>query len=338
MLKQMTQKCLIIAEAGVNHNGSITLARQMVDAAAKSGADFIKFQTFRTDQLVTKDAPKADYQMRGENSFESQFEMLSRLEINEAGFRDLANYAAEKRIGFLSTPFDMDSARFLNTLNLDAFKVSSGDLTNTPFLRQLSKFGKPLIISTGMALLGEVEEALYVLKREGFPEEKITLLHCTTEYPAPTEEINLRAMLTIANAFPGLGYGYSDHSEGIEIAIAAVALGAQIIEKHFTLDRQMSGPDHAASLEPTELAKMILAIRNVSAAMGDGWKRPSSSEIKNRMVARKSIVASSQIRSGEILTENNITVLRPGSGISPTRWDDIIGQKAGRDYLPGDLI
>ncbi|VVE01062.1 N-acetylneuraminate synthase [Pandoraea anhela] len=287
---------------------------------------------------MTRTAQKADYQKRTTGHSESQFEMLKKLELDEDAFRDLAAYAKSKRIGFLSTPFDIESARFLATLGVTAFKVSSGDLTNIPFLRELATMGLPIILSSGMATLGEIEEAVEACEKAGVPIDKLTLLHCTTEYPAPAEEINLRAMQTIAAAFPGATFGYSDHSEGIEIPIAAVALGAQVIEKHFTLDRSMEGPDHKASLEPDELTAMVRAIRRVGVALGDGRKRPTASELPNRQIARKSIVAARPIAKGEVFSEQNLSIRRPGNGISPARWDSLIGQPAARDYAQDETI
>lgn len=334
----MTDRCIVIAEAGVNHNGSVELAHRLVDVAAQAGADFVKFQTFRTEALVTRDAPKAEYQKRTTGLDENQFDMLKRLELPESAFRDLAAYAASKNIGFLSTPFDLESAQFLATLGIGSFKVSSGDLTNIPFLRQLCRFGLPIILSSGMATLGEVEEAVEACEQSGISGERLTLLHCTTEYPAPPHEVNLRAMLTMAAAFPGMTIGYSDHTEGIDIPIAAVALGAKVIEKHFTLDRTMDGPDHKASLEPDELRAMVASIRRVSGALGDGRKRPTASEIPNRAIARKSIVAARPIAKGEVFTENNLSVRRPGTGMPPSRWDTLLGQSAPRDYAQDEPL
>ncbi|KMY86512.1 N-acetylneuraminate synthase [Candidatus Paraburkholderia calva] len=334
----MSVHCTVIAEAGVNHNGSLELAHRLIDVAAEAGADFVKFQTFRTEALVTRDAQKAAYQKRTTGHGETQFDMLKRLEIDQDCFRELAAYAASKKISFLSTPFDIESARFLATLGVNAFKVSSGDLTNIPFLRELAAMGKPIILSSGMATLGEIEEAVEACEQGGISIDKLTLLHCTTEYPAPAEKINLWAMQTIAQAFPGAIHGYSDHSEGIEIPIAAVALGAQVIEKHFTLDRSMEGPDHKASLEPSELAAMVRAIRRVGVALGDGRKRPTASEMLNRAIARKSIVAARPIAKGEVFSAENLAVRRPGNGISPARWDSLLGQPATRDYSQNELI
>lgn len=334
----MTDHCIVIAEAGVNHNGSVELAHRLVDVAAQAGADFVKFQTFRTEALVTRSAPKAEYQKRTTGHVENQFDMLKRLELPESAFRDLAAYAASKNVGFLSTPFDLESAHFLATLGIGSFKVSSGDLTNIPFLRQLCRFGLPIILSSGMATLGEVEEAVEACEESGTGSDRLTLLHCTTEYPAPPHEVNLRAMLTMAAAFPGTTIGYSDHTEGIDIPIAAVALGARVIEKHFTLDRNMDGPDHKASLEPDELREMVRSIRRVGGALGDGRKRPTASEMPNRAIARKSIVAARPIAKGEVFSESNLSVRRPGTGMPPSRWDTLLGQAALRDYAQDEPI
>lgn len=328
----MKQHCIVIAEAGVNHNGSLDLAYRLIDAAVEAGADFVKFQTFRAEALVTRAAPKADYQKRSTDRAESQFDMLKRLELPQSAFRELAAYCATKHIGFLSTPFDIESAHFLASLGMSAFKVSSGDLTNTPFLRELASFGLPMILSSGMATLGEIEQAVETLETAGIPAEKLTLLHCTTEYPAPPQEVNLRAMHTLRAAFPEATIGYSDHTEGIDISIASAALGAQVVEKHFTLDRSMEGPDHKASLEPQELALMVASIRRIESALGDGRKRPTASELPNRLIARKSIVAARPIAKGELFSTDNLSVRRPGSGLSPTQWDLVIGQPAPRDY------
>jgi N,N'-diacetyllegionaminate synthase len=330
--------CAIIAEAGVNHNGSIELAFRLVDAAAQARADYVKFQTFRTEKLVTRDAPKAAYQKQTSGASESQFDMLKRLELPPSAFREIADHCSEKGIAFLSTPFDAESAAFLAGIGTKALKIGSGDLTDIPFLRELGAIGLPIILSTGMATLGEVEDALETLEVAGTPLERITVLHCTTEYPAPVEEVNLRAMLTLGAAFPRVSIGYSDHTEGIDIPIAAAALGARVIEKHVTLDRAMEGPDHRASLEPQELAQMVRAVRRVTSALGDGRKRPSASELPNRLVARKSIVASRAIAKGETLSPDNLTVRRPGSGISPSQWDRVVGTFATRDYAADDPI
>ncbi|CAD6540457.1 N,N'-diacetyllegionaminic acid synthase [Paraburkholderia kirstenboschensis] len=334
----MTQHCTVIAEAGVNHNGSLDLAYQLIDAAAAAGADYVKFQTFRAESLVTRAAPKAEYQKATTDNAESQFDMLKRLELPQEAFAELAKYCAQKNIGFMSTPFDLEAARMLANLGMSTFKVSSGDLTNVPFLREIGKLGRPVILSSGMATLGEIEDAVAALQGVGTPIEQITLLHCTTEYPAPAEEVNLLAMNTIRAAFPGATIGYSDHTRGIDIPIAATALGAQVIEKHFTLDRTMTGPDHKASLEPAELDAMVKAIRRVSLALGTGRKQPTASEIPNRLIARKSIVAARPIARGETLSEQNLAVRRPGNGLSPARWDEVVGKSAARDYAQDEPI
>jgi N-acetylneuraminate synthase len=330
--------CTIIAEAGVNHNGSVELAFRLVDAAAQAGADYVKFQTFRTEKLVTRQAPKANYQKLTSGAGESQFDMLKRLELPPSAFRDIAAYCGQQKIGFLSTPFDAKSAAFLVDIGMQALKVSSGDLTDIPLLRQLGAMGLPIILSTGMATLGEVDDALEALEAAGTPLERVTILHCTTEYPAPVQDVNLRAMLTLGTAFPRASIGYSDHTEGIDIPIAAAALGARVLEKHVTLDRSMEGPDHRASLEPQELAQMVRAVRRVTSALGDGRKRPSESERPNRLIARKSIVASRAIAKGEMLSADNLTVRRPGSGISPAQWDRVVGTAATRDYAADEPI
>lgn len=334
----MKPSCAIIAEAGVNHNGSIELALRLVDEAARAGADYVKFQTFRADKLVARHAPKADYQKQTCGASESQYEMLKRLELPESAFRDIAAYCARTGIAFLSTPFDIESAHFLAGLGMSALKVASGDLTDIPFLRQLGAMGLPIVLSTGMATLGEVEDALEALESAGTPFERITVLHCTTEYPAPLDEVNLRAMVTLGAAFARVAIGYSDHTEGIDIPIAAAALGARVIEKHLTLDRSMAGPDHRASLAPPEFARMVQAVRRVSCALGDGRKRPSLAELPNRVAARKSIVASRPIERGETFSPDNLAVRRPGSGISPARWDSIVGTRATRAYAADEPI
>ena len=324
-------KIFIIAEAGVNHNGSLERAIQMVDVAAEAGADAIKFQTFKAERVIARTAPKADYQKAATGSEESQLEMVKKLELDEEAHTALINHCKEKRVVFLSTPFDLESIDLLNNLGLEIFKIPSGEITNLPYLRKLGALRKRLILSTGMADLGEIEDALDVLTESGTPIENITVLHCNTEYPTPFEDVNFRAMLTISQAF-GVAVGYSDHTLGIEIPIAAAALGASVIEKHFTLDRNMEGPDHRASLEPNELKSMVTAIWNIEKAMGKGIKKPSPSELKNKSIARKSIVAARDIRKGEVLTETNLTVKRPGTGISPMRWDEVIGTKSERVY------
>lgn len=324
----------IIAEAGVNHNGSYELACKLVDEAKLAGADCIKFQTFKSENLVSHKAKKADYQKKTTGD-SSQLDMLKNLELSYDEFINLKNYCDEKGITFLSTPFDQESIDFLNTIDMPFWKIPSGEITNLLYLEALAKTGKPVVMSTGMCEMGEIEAAIWILQEKGAGE--IKLLHCNTEYPTPYEDVNLKAMETMAKAF-GLDVGYSDHTRGIEVAIAAVALGACIIEKHFTLDRNMEGPDHKASLEPQELAAMVSGIRHIEKALGNGDKTPSASEKKNISVARKSIVAKKAIKAGDILTEDNITVKRPGSGISPMSWYDVIGKKAIKDFDEDELI
>jgi N,N'-diacetyllegionaminate synthase len=328
---------LIIAEAGVNHNGELALARRLVDAAATAGADLVKFQTFSADRLVTTDARKADYQSASSGADESQHAMLHRLELTRDMHTELLSHCRARRIGFFSTGFDIESMALLAGLGLDRFKIPSGEITNLPYLRYIGGLGKPLILSTGMATLGEIEAALAVLEQAGTPRERITVLHCNTQYPTPMADVNLRAMLTLRDAF-GVQVGYSDHTLGIEVAVAAVALGATVIEKHFTLDRSMSGPDHQASLEPAELTAMVTAIRNIERALGDGIKRPTPSEANNRPVARKSLVAACAVRRGEPFTEQNVTVKRPGTGLSPMQLDAVLGRKAPRDFAADELL
>ena len=329
----------IIAEAGVNHNGNEAIAHKLVDAAAEAGADAVKFQTFRASELVSASAPKALYQRRTTDVTESQLSMIRRLELDETAHRSLMEHCSQRGIRFLSSPFDLHSIDFLHSLGLEAFKIPSGEITNIPYLRRIGSCGVPVILSTGMSVLGEIEKALEVLEHVGTPRERITLLHCTTEYPAPVGEINLRAMETLLQAFPGIaGVGYSDHTQGIHIPVAAVAMGACVIEKHFSLDRNMEGPDHKASLEPDELASMVRAIRDVERARGDGIKRPTDSELSNIRVARKSLVAARPIQKGEVFSEENLTVKRPGTGVSPLLWDDYIGRTALRNYQTGELI
>lgn len=330
-------KTFVIAEAGVNHNGSLELAKKLVDVAADAGADAVKFQTFKADKLVSKTAQKADYQKQTTAEDESQYEMIKKLELDEDAHRILISYCKEKSIMFLSTPFDHDSIDLLNGFGMPIFKIPSGEITNLPYLRHIGGLDKEVILSTGMADLGEVEDALNVLVGEGILKEKITVLHATTEYPCPIDEVNLRAMQTMQNAF-GVKVGYSDHTKGIEVPIAAVAMGASVIEKHFTLDCAMEGPDHKASLEPDELKAMVRAIRNIDQAIGDGIKKASKSEAKNIPISRKSIVAARPIKAGEVFCSDNLAVKRPGAGINPMRWDEIIGQVAQRDYLPDEVL
>ena len=330
-------RTFVIAEAGVNHNGSLEIAKKMVDVAVEAGADAIKFQTFKAEKVIAVNAPKAGYQMETTGSDESQLEMVKKLELDETAHTKLHQYCQEKDIQFLSTPFDLESIDLLNRLGLEIFKIPSGEITNLPYLRKLGALNKRLILSTGMADLGEIEDAVEVLTDSGTPLGHITVLHCNTEYPTPFEDVNLRAMLTIGHAF-GVAVGYSDHTRGIEVAVAATALGATVIEKHFTLDRNLQGPDHKASLEPDELKAMVQAIRNVEKALGDGIKRPSPSEVKNKPIARKSLVATQSIKTGELFSADNITAKRPGTGISPMRWDEVLGQVAQKDYEKDELI
>lgn len=324
----------IIAEAGVNHNGRFELACKLVDAAKDAGVDCIKFQTFKSSLLVSHNAQKADYQKdtTGEGS---QVDMLKKLELSYEEFLALKDYCDKVGICFLSTPFDFDSIAFLNSIDMPFWKVPSGEVTNYPYLVALAKTGKPVVMSTGMCEMNEIQAAIDALRENGTKD--IKLLHCNTEYPTPFEDVNLRAMATMREAF-GLEVGYSDHTKGIEVPVAAVALGATVIEKHFTLNRNMEGPDHKASLEPDELAKMVSSIRNIERALGKGDKTPSPSEKKNITVARKSIVAAKHIKAGEIFTAENITVKRPGTGISPMKWNDVLGAKAVRDFEEDELI
>ncbi len=330
-------RTLIIAEAGVNHNGDMALARQLIDHASRAGADLVKFQTFSADRLVTTNAPKAEYQTQTGRADESQHAMLQRLELSREMHLALISHCESCNIAFFSTAFDTSSVDMLVALGLDRFKIPSGEITNLPYLHHVGRLGGEIILSTGMATLGEIEAALEVLEEAGTPRDNISVLHCTTEYPTPMANVNLRAMLTIRDAF-GVRVGYSDHTSGIEVAIAAVALGATVIEKHFTLDRDLPGPDHRASLEPEELSAMVRAIRNIERALGEGIKGPSASEEKNKRVARKSIVASCHIRAGEVFSEGNLTVKRPGTGVSPMRWDEVLGRKAARDFGAEELI
>lgn len=327
----------IIAEAGVNHNGDINLAKKLIDAASNAGVDAVKFQTWKTELLVTEDAKMAGYQVENTGREETQFEMLKRLELSYSDFVKLKTYCDEKKIAFISTPDEESSATFLNNLQ-DMFKIGSGELTNTPFLRHIASFGKPIILSTGMGYLSEVEHAIFTLKEAGIFLSDITVLHATTDYPTAPCDVNLRAMTTIYNAFPGVAVGYSDHTLGIEIPIAAVALGAKVIEKHFTLDKKMKGPDHKASLEPNELTAMVSAIRNIDLALGNGWKVPTKTEQINRNIVRKSIIAGKSIPAGTVIRADMLEIKRPGNGIPPTRWDDVIGAIAKKNYSRGELI
>ena len=327
----------IIAEAGVNHNGSIELAKQLIDVAVETGVDAVKFQTFKAENLVSKSAQKAEYQKETTDTKESQFEMIKKLELDVDTHYELIEYCNSKNIMFLSTPFDLDSIELLDKLGLEIFKIPSGEITNLPYLRKIGALDKQVILSTGMADIGEIEDALDVLIDAGASKEKITVLHANTMYPTPMEDVNLRAMVTIGNTFD-VAFGYSDHTLGIEIDNAAVAMGAQVIEKHFTLDKSMEGPDHKASLEPYELKVMVKAIRNIEIALGSKVKKPSKSEIPNIQIARKSIVAKRAIKKGEQLNEDNLTTKRPANGINPMRWDEIIGTVANKNYAEEDLI
>lgn len=324
----------IIAEVGVNHNGNIEIAKRLIDTAKNCGADIVKFQTFNVKSLVSKYAKMAEYQKRNLGIAESQEKMLSKLAFDQQDFLELVRYCKEVDIHFLSTPFDVESIYFLESLQ-DIWKIPSGEITNYPYLIEIAKTGKEIILSTGMSTLEEVDAALDVLKNNGAG--KITLLHCTTEYPVPIEDVNLNAMLTLKEHC-GLDVGYSDHTQGIEVSIAAVAMGAKVIEKHFTLSKTMEGPDHKASLEPNELAALIKAVRNIELALGSGIKEPSESEKKNIVIARKSIVASRDIKKGEMFSKENITTKRPGNGINPMHWNQIMGKSAERDFMKDELI
>ena len=329
-------KTLIIAEAGVNHNGSIEMAKQLIDAAAVAGVDYVKFQTFKAEKLVTKDAKQAEYQQRNAAD-SSQYTMLKKLELTPRQHEELIIYCKQKGVRFLSTAFDLESIEYLHSLSLGVWKIPSGEITNYPYLKKIAQYGEPIIMSTGMCSMDDVEQAINVLLKNGLTKEQITLLHCNTEYPTPMQDVNLKAMLQLRDKF-GVKVGYSDHTKGIEVPIAAVALGAEVIEKHFTLDRNLPGPDHKASLESNELKAMVDAIRNIEQALGDGQKHVSASEGKNIAIARKSIVAAKDIKRGELLTEENLTTKRPGSGISPMRWEELIGTKAIRDFKEDELI
>lgn len=331
------KKVYIIAEAGVNHNGSVAIAKKLIDVASECGADAVKFQTFKTENIVSLNAQKADYQKQTTDRYESQFEMIKKLELDYNVHQDLINYANSKNIKFLSTPFDLESIELLDLLELDTFKIPSGEITNLPYLEKIGRLNKKIILSTGMSTLGEIEFALKILINNGTSRNNITVLHANTEYPTPVEDVNLKAMITIGKAFD-IKYGYSDHTLGIEVPIAATALGASIIEKHFTLDKMMEGPDHKASLEPRELKKMVESIRNIEKALGSPIKKPTDSEFKNISAARKSIVALRAIKKGEVFSEKNISIKRPGNGISPMRWYEVINSKALKSYDKDELI
>jgi len=337
MMNFSENRVIVIAEAGVNHNGSLEIAKKMVDAAVKAGADIIKFQTFVGEKVISRYAPKAKYQLETTAEGESQLDMVKKLEFSPSEHKELFNYCIQKNIQYLSSPFDLESIELLAEMNVKAIKIPSGEITNLPYLRKIGALQKTIILSTGMSTLGEIETAIDILTRAGTKRENIVLLHCTTEYPAPYEEVNLQAILTLQKAF-GLKTGLSDHTEGIEIAIAAAAMGASVIEKHFTLDKNMEGPDHKASLSPEELYQMIRTIRHVEKAMGNGIKKPSPSETANIPIVRKSIVAARPIARGEVFSPENITTKRPGTGISPMHWDYVIGKKAPRDFKEDELI
>ncbi|MEE3484961.1 MAG: N-acetylneuraminate synthase [Bacteroidales bacterium] len=330
---------LIIAEAGVNHNGSVETAKRMIDKAVEAGADVIKFQTFKSEKLVSKSAKQAEYQKRNIANAESdsQLDMLKKLELTESDHNELMDYCAKKQIRFFSTAFDMESIDYLHSLHVGLWKIPSGEITNYPYLKKIAQLGEPVILSTGMCEMEDIEAALKVLTDNGLSKDEISMLHCNTEYPTPFKDVNLLAMNELKDRF-GVRVGYSDHTKGIEVPIAAVALGAEIIEKHFTLDRNMEGPDHKASLEPDELKAMVSAIRNIELALGDGHKTISESERKNIAVARKSIVAAKNIKAGEVFNENNLTVKRPGNGISPMDWENVIGKTAKKDFVEDQLI
>lgn len=329
------QRTFIIAEAGVNHNGDIEIAKKMIDAASAAGADAVKFQTFKAERIVAINAPKAEYQIENTNNTESQYQMLKKLEIDKETHLELMEYCKEKNIMFLSTPFDIDSVRMLVELGIEIIKIPSGEITNLPYLREVARQKKKVILSTGMSNMQEVKEALDIIRQNGA--EDITVLHCNTQYPTPMEDVNLRAMISMREELE-LPVGYSDHTQGIEVPIAAVAMGATVIEKHFTLDKAMEGPDHKASLEPEELRKMVKSIRNIEKALGDGIKTISESEKDNLPIVRKSIVAACKIEKGELFTEKNLTVKRPGNGISPMKWDAIIGTVSDKTYEVDEVI
>jgi N,N'-diacetyllegionaminate synthase len=328
---------LIIGEAGVNHNGDIDIARKLIDVAVEAGVDMVKFQTFITEEGITGNAEKAEYQLSATDKNETQFEMIKKLELDREAHEELIRHCNQKGIRFLSTAFDHPSIDLLHKLNIPLYKIPSGEITNLPYLRYIGKMGKPVILSTGMATLKEVEDAINILEESGTLRDEITVLHCNTSYPTPMEDVNLKSMLTIQDEL-GVKIGYSDHTLGIEIPIASVAMGARVIEKHFTLDRNMEGPDHQASLDPSELKAMVKAIRNIEKALGDGVKKPSSSEMKNKSVARKSIVAARNIQKGETFTKEHLAIKRPGTGISPMKWDEIIGKVAKKNFAGDEAI
>jgi N,N'-diacetyllegionaminate synthase len=334
----MNRKTLIIAEAGVNHNGSIELAKRLIDVAAEAGADYVKFQTFKSENIVSKYAIKAEYQKQNTGNDDSQLSMLKKLELSNKDHDDLIAYCSNKGINFLSTPFDLPSINLLKAKGVKLGKIPSGEITNLPYLKAMAKAFPKIILSTGMASMHEIESAVAVLFTSGTKKEDLTILHCNTEYPTPMRDVNLLAMMDLQKCL-GVAVGYSDHTLGIEVPIAAVALGASIIEKHFTLNKKMEGPDHLASLEPDELSKMVSSIRNIEQALsGNGIKEPSVSEEKNKIIVRKSIVCKVPIKKGELFTEENLTVKRPGNGISPMQWYEILGKTALKDFEIDDLI
>ncbi len=331
-------RVFVIAEAGVNHNGTIELAKQLIDVASDAGADAVKFQTFKAKRVVSKNAKKALYQQKSmQEENESQFEMLQRLELDTAAHRELMEYCTSRGITFLSTPFDLESVELLDDLGLEIFKIPSGEITNLPYLRAIAKLDKKVVLSTGMATMQEIRDAFYTLLGGGTKRENITILHANTMYPTPLEDVNLRAMLSIEREF-GVAVGYSDHTLGIDVPIASVAMGASVIEKHFTLSRTLPGPDHKASLEPDELKAMVRSIRNIEKALGSFEKKPSPSETENIIATRKSIVAAKEIKKGEVLCEDNLDVKRPASGISPMKWDEILGKIAKKNYAKDETI
>ncbi len=331
-------KVLIIAEAGVNHNGDVNKAKELIDVAFEAGVDYVKFQTFRAEKLVTKSAKRATYQDKNTQNDDSQFQMLKKLELSEDNHKELISYCKSKGVKFLSTGFDLESLAFLKKIGISLAKIPSGEITNYPYLKKVATLFEEVILSTGMADIKEIEGAVSVLLSNGVKKENLTILHCNTEYPTPMEDVNLKAMLHIKEEF-GVSVGYSDHTLGIEVPISAVALGATVIEKHFTLDRNLPGPDHRASLEPDELKAMVSGIRNIEKAIsGNGIKEPSKSELKNKSVARKSIVASCEIKKGDVFTEDNLTIKRPGTGISPMKWNEVLGKIASKSYVEDEVL
>ena len=332
------KKTLIIAEAGVNHNGDIAKAKALIDKGAEAGVDYVKFQTFKADNLVTKQAKRAAYQDKNTQNNDSQYEMLKKLELSQTVHQELIDYCVQKGVQFLSTGFDLESLEFLAQLGITIAKIPSGEITNLPYLRKVANLFPEVILSTGMANITEIKDAVKVLTDNGVSKDKITVLHCNTEYPTPMEDVNLKAMLHIQQEV-GVNIGYSDHTLGIEVPIVAVALGATVIEKHFTLDKTLPGPDHKTSLEPDELKAMVIAIRNIEKAIGgSGLKEVSKSEAKNKAIARKSIIATKTIKKGDLFSAENLTVKRPGTGISPMQWDEVIGKTAKKDFQEDDLI